>query len=835
MPRLVYPFTAVVGQEKVKSALILNAIDPRLGGVLISGAKGSGKSILIRALEDILPTTEYVEGCPFNCHPNDLSHLCPLCRERLANEGKLPVSYRQTSIVELPVSATEDGLLGTIDTEAAFLKGERAFRPGLLGKANQNILYIDEINLLPSHIIDCILDPAVSGWNLVQREGLSLAHPSHFTLIASMNPEEGELRPQIMDRFALKIEMEPLTDPKQREEVVRRNLAFEQDPATLYKEYEEEQSHLRKQIQEARKNLASINVPEMVMKGIAEACSRLKVQGVRSDIAVLKAARALAAFEGRDTVVPENVMSVFEFALSHRIRQEEGRFPEKGSIMEELRSIFLREAAGKAVEEALEPRPSATGIPQETTRPSLPPRTIGRRRRRVPRLLNDIIYVLVLAGLLISLGVISSITTLLFQVMIFGIPISALTNALTFQRILLHLAVIVPIFAIMTLLSRRMRRPVIYLYTYLGSGLRRHLVQQQDRAARKENMQEQRIIQASNVINIPLYASIRRLYKMIVEKGVKLFETGRKEKRKHYKFLFERRADRSLRSVIGRQSKTKARSKRGRYVSYEFPKLRPWDVALGPTIRAAAPFQRSRDRTALALKVEVEDIRVKVREMRAPITMVLLLDMSESMVPSLVNVKNAILSMHDIANKRRDRVGLVIFKGQDAATLQKPTTNLNLVVKKLMEVGASDLTPLASGMYEAWRVLRNEKNKNKDAISVLVIISDGIANIPLGSPLSEYTRSRFLNHAQADVLDVASLLQREGVRTLVINPSHDLERGTSRKVDELIEVQSGKRWLEPTELLREIPRITGGFYYGIGYEGTLEQVVLTEAFSLLSR
>jgi len=836
MPRQVYPFTAVVGQEKLKMALISSAIDPKLGGVLITGPKGSGKSTIVRAMEDILPKIEYVEGCPFNCNPRELSHLCPSCRERMAEEGELPSAYRRMRLVELPVSASEDGLLGSIDAEAAFQKGVKVLQPGLLGKANQNILYIDQINLLPDHLVDCILDPAVSGWNVVQRESLSIAHPSRFTLIASMNPEEGALRPQILDRFALNVEMDSLREPKQREEVVRRNLLFEEDPSSFGREYEEEQAHLSRRIQAAREALASIKVPEGVMRGIADACSRLNVEGVRSDIAILKAARAVAAFEGRDKVEAKDVLSVFDIALSHRIKGRGLKPLERISLEEDLKRVLLREIPLKDIEEGLEHGPPRVDTLQETVASSLQPRRARRRRRRLPSPIYYIINILIISALIISLSFLSSITTLFFKAMLFGIPVEAILKALTFRTFLFHLAVIASIFAILTLLSpRRIRKPVVYFYSYLGSGFKRQIVQQSP-AVYEEAVGEKRITETSRIINIPLYASLRRLYKMVVGKGAKLLEVGTREKRRRYKFLVEQRADRRLRNVVGRQSKTKARSEHGRYVSYEFPKRRPWDVALGPTVRAAAPFQRSRDRVGLALNVEIEDIRVKVREMRAPITMVLLLDVSESMIASLVNVRNAILSMRDIAFKKRGRLGLVIFKGQSASTLQSPTTNMNLLVKKLMEVGASDLTPLASGMFEAWRILRNEKVKNRDVIPVIVIISDGIANVSLESPLSPYTRPRFVNNAQADVIDVAYLLQRGEVRTLVINPSHvpvgDIALKTYK---ESLEERTRKMWLEPTELLMEIPRITGGYYYGIGEKGELEEVILNEAFRVFDR
>ncbi len=811
MGRIAYPFTAIVGQEDAKTALILNAVDPRLGGVLISGPKGSGKSTLVRSLEEILPAVESVEGCEYNCNPKDLAHLCPQCRER-AKEGGLKVSLRPMRIVELPIGATEDSLLGTIDAEGILRTGVRTISPGLLARANQNVLYVEDLNLLSDHLVDCILDPAASGWVAIEREGISVQHPSRFILIASMNPEEGGLRPQILDRFALKVDMEPLKEPKERAEIIRRSLAFEEDPQAFYKGYEEEQSRLRRRIEEARERLERVVIPEEVMKGVGEACSRLEVEGVRSDIAILKAARALAAYEGRERVEPEDALRVFEVSLSHRAKGPGGRPLERGSVVREVRGILLKETYGEG-ETTFDLGPS----PLEMEPQRFPLKMAKRRRRVLSGALGNMINILAIASLLISLSLVSSLMTGLFEVMLLNRPISALVGALSIDRVLTHLALITPIFLILFLISRRVRRPIIYIYTYLGSGLKRQLVQRQE--PRPEGEEERPVVERMSLVNIPLYASLRRLYRLAVERGIKLLQVGGK-RRRSYKLTYERRADRRLRTTIGRRSKTKARSERGRYISYELPKGRPWDLALAPTIRAAAPYQRSRDRRGLALKVETGDVRVKVREMRAPITMVLLLDMSESMISSLENVRNAILSMRDTILKRRDRVGLVIFKGEGATTLQPPTRNLGLVVRRLMEVGASDLTPLASGMFEGWRVLRNEKVKNRDIIPFLVIVSDGIANIPLESPLSPNTRRYYMNTAQADVIDVAYLLRRSGIRTMVINPAHAVEEELLKRHRGVEEI-TGRRFLEPTELLMEIPKITGGYYYGIGEEGEL--------------
>ena len=811
----------------MKTALILSAIDPSLGGVLVTGSKGSGKTTIIRAMEDLLPTTEYVVGCEFNCDPGDAFNLCTTCLEKRAVEGSLPVGRRRMRIVELPLSATEDGLLGAIDAEAAFRSGVKRLQPGLLGRANQNILYVEDVNLLPDHLVDCILDPAISGRNVVQREGLSLEHPSRFTLIASMNPEEGELRPQILDRFALKVEMNRIMDPEQRAEIARRNLSFEEDPEAFCGEFEAEQEILRRKINGARGALEGVGVPEEVMRRVAVACSKLGVEGLRSDIAIVKATRALASLEEKGAVDQDDVFRVLDLAVAHRLKRKAGEPQARASIEERVREALIEEIPMKGVESA---EPSQPYAPLTD-----PPRVFRVKRRKLLKPMNNIVFTLVISGLIVFFSLIATFTTLYLRAIVFRLPPEALIQGLTLREFLLHLLVTTLTLGVMSLLSRRVRRPVLYIYRYIGSGLKMQIMQQQVRSGPPEEGTAASAIKDISVINVPLFASFRGLYKALIEKGAKLLDV-RREERRRYKFPLKTVADRRLRSSIGKASKTKARADRGRYVSYEFPKRRPWDVALGPTFRAAAPYQRSRERGELALRVEVGDIRVKVREMQAPLTVVLLLDMSESIVPSLVNVRNAIMSMRDVAFKRRDRVGLVVFKGEGASTLQSPTTNLGLVVKRVMEIGASDFTPLASGMYEGWRVLRNEKTKNRDSIPVLVIVSDGIANIPLEAPLSARTRSLFLNTAQADVIDVAQLLGREGVTTMIINPSHlPLGRAASSSYKGRALQTVVKRWFKPTELLMEIPRITGGYYYGIGEGGDLEQVFLTEAFSVLGR
>jgi Mg-chelatase subunit ChlI len=317
-------------------------------------------------------------------------------------------------IVELPLSTTEDGLLGAIDAEAAFHSGVKRLQPGLLGRANQNILYVEDVNLLPDHLVDCILDPAISGRNVVQREGLSLEHPSRFTLIASMNPEEGELRPQILDRFALKVEMNRIMDPEQRAEIARRNLSFEEDPEAFCGEFEAEQEDLRRKINGARGALEGVGVPEEVMRRVAVACSKLGVEGLRSDIAIVKATRALASLEEKGAVDQDDVFRVLDLAVAHRLKRKAGEPQARASIEERVREALIEEIPMKAVEGAEPSQPYAPSTDQ--------PRVFRVKRRRLSKPMNNIVFTLVISGLLVFLSLIATFTTLYLRAIVFRLP-----------------------------------------------------------------------------------------------------------------------------------------------------------------------------------------------------------------------------------------------------------------------------------------------------------------------------------------------------------------------------------------------------------------------------
>jgi Mg-chelatase subunit ChlI len=317
-----YPFTAIVGQDRMKRALILNAISSGIGGVLIRGERGTAKSTAARALADLLPEIMVVADCPFACDPNGVNSLCDNCRDRLARGEKLPVTGRRTRFVDLPVSATEDRVVGTLDIERAIQQGERHFEAGVLAAANRGLLYVDEVNLLDDHVVDLLLDSAAMGVNVVEREGISFSHPARFILVGTMNPEEGDLRPQLLDRFALCVDMRGIVDPRQRVAILERRVAYEQDPEGFYQEWQPKEQQLSQEIGGARDRLPVVTYTQRDLFTIAQLTTAFKVDGHRADIVILKTARAQAAWAGRTAINEQDILIAAELALPHRLKRQ---------------------------------------------------------------------------------------------------------------------------------------------------------------------------------------------------------------------------------------------------------------------------------------------------------------------------------------------------------------------------------------------------------------------------------------------------------------------------------------------------------------------------------
>ncbi|MDQ7797580.1 MAG: ATP-binding protein [Candidatus Edwardsbacteria bacterium] len=309
-------FSAILGQDKLKYAYLANIVNPKIGGLLISGPKGTGKSTIVHSVESILPDGQAVDGCIFNCHPEKSQDFCSLCRERPDH----PAATRKMRIINLPLSCTEDRLIGSIDIEKLLKTGQKVILPGILGQANGNILYVDEVNLLPDHLVDDILDAASTHWNTIEREGISVSHPADFVLVGTMNPEEGDLRPQILDRFPLCVKIETIKDPAIRSRVVQNNLQFENDREAFHEKFAGQQEATGKQILSARELLPQVTVSPEMIDSVASSCAALKVDGQRPDIVIIKTALTLAALNGRSEVISSDILLASELTLIHRTR-----------------------------------------------------------------------------------------------------------------------------------------------------------------------------------------------------------------------------------------------------------------------------------------------------------------------------------------------------------------------------------------------------------------------------------------------------------------------------------------------------------------------------------
>ena len=351
----VFPFTAIVGQEQMRLALVLNAINPQIGGVLIRGERGSAKTTAARALAALLPPLPVVADCPFGCDPDEPRLQCDRCRERSGRSERLPVAERKQTFVNLPVSATEDRVVGTLDIEAAIRHGERRFEPGVLASANRGVLYVDEVNLLDDHVVDLLLDAAAMGVNRVEREGISFRHPARFVLVGSMNPEEGELRPQLLDRFGHCVDVASLGSTADRVAVMERALEYERDREAFVRSWQDEERKLGETIMRARALLPEVRYGKPDLVTIGELVSGMRADGHRGDIVTLKTAVTLAALAGRRGLDTADILSAAELALPHRVKDRplldaEGRSATLAEKLEEIRAAGERSEASAAAD-----------------------------------------------------------------------------------------------------------------------------------------------------------------------------------------------------------------------------------------------------------------------------------------------------------------------------------------------------------------------------------------------------------------------------------------------------------------------------------------------------
>jgi Mg-chelatase subunit ChlD len=639
------------------------------------------------------------------------------------------------------------------------------------------------------------LDAAASGWNIVEREGISVSHPSRFILVGTMNPEEGELRPQILDRFGVYGKTLNLEDPVLRSLVIQRNEEFMDNPSIFIKKNWDALDKLRRKIEKARELLLHVEIHQEIFSAVASVCSGLRVDGFRPDIAAMKVARALAAYEGREAVGMEDVTPSMELALGHRTRSS-GLAPPPSKEQ-------IQKALKKARRKEYNLGISASQLSEFIQLPKDFIRTMMRSSLK-----NLVTRILLIALMAIPI-------TLFLET--FRSTVSPLPSTPSILFINGFIGGMLSLLLALLLLGRRRRKERAVRILDLSKitlNTESQISQFDKPTGTGTGAGSAKVRYGKGFTTTPehgpkILRPMERLHRRPT--GTKLERICRPLKGSGYNF--------------GTRRKTISTLTRGRSAWHQLPKGRPRDIALVPTLRAAALFQQyRREEASHRIIIKPEDIRVRVREYRPPYSILLLVDMSMSMINSIDNLIRAIYSLHGRVYRRRDRVGLVVFKGSKAFTLQHPTMNLDLVVRKLREVGASDFTPMAAGLLRALKVLKHEKMRNRDAVLNLIIFSDGIVNVPLETPLSPLSRRRYYSEAQADSIDVAHLLSKEKLRVHIINTNHVKEDAETP----FISIEGWRLDLTPTQFLMELSRASKGNYYGLSIQDELAEEMVEE-------
>ena len=597
----------------MKRALILNAVNPKIGGVLVRGKKGTAKSTAVRSLAALLPEVTVVQGCPYNCSPEERQGLCTRC-ETSSDDSEIVV--RQIPIVDLPVGATEDRLVGSLDIEEAIKTGNRVFEPGLIAGTHRGILYIDEVNLLNDHLVDILLDAAAMGRNYVEREGISITHRSEFILVGTMNPEEGDLRPQLLDRFGLAVEVDGRFTPEERQEVVKRRIAYESDPQTFMAQWQPSEQEERDRVIRSQRLLPQVTVGDNILELITSICAEYDVDGMRGDITMYKTAATIAAYEQRTEVDAEDVREAANLALLHRQRRQPFQQP---NLATEQLDNMVDDFQGQESSREHHDDGQGEGDSEPSDLSPLEPNDQDPEPEDPEPDADD-----------------------------------------------------------------------------TGPG----------------SLGNEQQFEVGDPFSIrPLNVTP---------------------------------PDQRTRHASGRRNVTITDSSAGRYVRSRLPEGKATGLALDATLRAAAPHQMSRrERTdsSNAVLIEPQDIRDKVRESKSGSLVLFVVDASGSMGAQrrMVAVKGAVMSLLLDAYQRRDRVGMISFRGTSASLLLPPTNSVDLAQVHLQEMPTGGRTPLSSGLFKALEIIESERIKDRNVMPLVVLLSDGRGNVAIGSdsPLDE--------------------------------------------------------------------------------------------------
>ncbi|GAA0720464.1 VWA domain-containing protein [Clostridium malenominatum] len=622
----VYPFAAVIGQEKVKKALMLNVINPSIGGLLISGEKGTAKSTLVRGLAQLI---------------------------------------EDMKVIDVPLNVTEDRLIGTIDIEKAIALGERSFEAGLLKEAHGNILYIDEVNLLSSHIVNSILEASSSGVNLVEREGISFTHPSKFILVGTMNPEEGNLRSQFLDRFGLYLEVKGSSDLGERKEIIKRILKYEENPEEYISNWKKEMDKLLSKILMAKNYLYKVEVSENVMNLAVEISKEANCSGHRAELVIIETAKAIAAFENRKNIKVSDIKEAAEMALPHRMRE----VPTEINEPQENDEKAQEENKDKSKEDNMEDNTEENDNPMEEDKSREKP-----DEESVDDSLKD--------------------------------------------------------------------------------------------ENKNENCED----------------SIDDIGKIFTVKSLNIQPMDRKK-----------------RKGSGKRSKTKTDLIQGRYVRYTFPRERIRDIAFDATLRAAAPYQKLREKNGLAIAINKGDFREKIREKRTGSTILFIVDASGSMGAKkrMKAVKGAIVSLLADAYQKRDKIGMIAFRKNKAEVLLNITRSVDLAQKSLKTLPTGGKTPLSAGLSKGYEVLKGAKRKDPEMVPVIVLISDGRANLSFNG-----------GDAFSEAISMAKKILYEDIQSIVIDTENDfIKLGLAKELAEAMNAKYYKlEELEAGEIANTVRR-----------------------------
>jgi magnesium chelatase subunit D len=682
----VFPFTALVGQESLKLALIINAIHPGVMGVLIRGQKGTAKSTAARALANLLPPIKAVSGCQCHCDPDAPDHfLCEECRAKKEKKHKLDADVIKAPFVTLPINTTETSLVGSIDFEHALKTGEVRCQHGVLANAHRGILYIDEVNLLDDNLVDLLLDAAASGINIVEREGISYVHPSRFILIGTMNPEEGELRPQFLDRFGLCVQIDSESDIDKRVEILIRRNAFDEDPIAFCTKWSSEEKNLSKRIEEAAKRFRQIPVSEKSLDAIARICRSAGVAGHRADIIMAKTARAIAAYNGRTAINDFDIELAAFLALPHRARET---FED---VMSGKNAKYASNNPGE--------QPQYETVHGTLHREELFPgakRTRGRQEEDGREQLN---------------------------------------------------------------MNRQERQ----------SSSADDTCEDPNEATQHSTSYKNRIFPAGRIIPI----RVKDIY---------------------------RKCDTTSRKASGRRQKSLVPNKRGRYIRSTMHRESN-DIALDATIRSAAPHQLHREKNSLAISIETHDIREKVRENKTSSLLIFVVDASGSMGTHLMTeTKGAIIYLLLEAYEKRDKVCLIAFKGNSSELLLPATNSVELAKKRLEDLPTGGKTPLCAGLLHGYKIARDTMHRNKDITPLLIIITDGRANVGADPKYPQVGRNT--GHIYEELYLVADsihaetrlksiVIDAEEKRTCTFGTARTLSERLNAKYIVLDEIRSG--------------------------------------------